>query len=215
MIGQPTATAGDRTSVAASAGPTLTQLIMPSKSEISRARRQAQAKAMVIAGLASAAYWGLVIASTVLLLRLICAAMLIVAVVATATSIMHDANHAALTRSARLNRLFGYSADLLGASSWLWRFKHNHLHHGNPNVVGVDNDISRAPFARLAPAQPWRPWHRYQPIYMWFLYGFLAIKWLTFGDFCNLIRGRVGEQLLPRRPLIRDLPVILGASTRT
>jgi linoleoyl-CoA desaturase len=188
----------------------LTQLIMPSKAEISRARRRAQGKAIVIAGLASAAYWGLVIATTVLLLRLICAAMLIVAVVATATSIMHDANHAALTRSARLNRLFGYSADLLGASSWLWRFKHNHLHHGNPNVVGVDSDISQAPFARLAPGQPWRPWHRYQHVYIWFLYGFLTIKWLTFADFSNLIHRRVGEQPLPRRPRLRDLALILG-----
>ena len=77
MIGQPTATAPDGTSVAARARPTLTQLIMPSKGEISRARRRAQGKAIVIAGLASAAYWGLVIASTVLLVRLICAAMLI------------------------------------------------------------------------------------------------------------------------------------------
>jgi linoleoyl-CoA desaturase len=138
------------------------------------------------------------------------AATFIVAVVATASSIMHDANHAALTRSARLNRLFGYSADLLGASSWIWRFKHNHLHHGNPNVVGVDSDISQAPFARLAPEQPWRPWHRYQHVYVWFLYAFLTIKWLTFADFFNLIHGRVGEQPLPRRLRPRDLALMLG-----
>jgi len=181
---------------------------MPTKGEIARARRRAHGKAVFIALMALAAYWGLVIANTPLYVRLVCAAVLIVAVVATATSVMHDANHAAFTRSARWNRVFGYSADLLGASSWLWRFKHNHLHHGNPNVQGVDSDISQAPFARLAPAQPWRPWHRYQYLYMWLLYGFLAIKWLTFADFSNLIHGRVGEQPLPRRSRFRDVALL-------
>jgi linoleoyl-CoA desaturase len=106
--------------------------------------------------------------------------------------------------------LLGYSADLIGASSWLWRYKHNHLHHGNTNVVGVDSDISQAPFARLAPEQPWRPWHRYQYLYLWFLYGFLAIKWLTFADFSNLIHRRVGEQPLRRRPRSRDVSLMLA-----
>ena len=195
---------------AAIAGPTLTQLIMPTPGEISMARRRGQCKAVLIAVMAVTAYWVLVVAAESLLLQLVCAAALIVAIVATATSIMHDANHDALTRSRRLNRAFGYSADLLGASSWLWRFKHNHLHHGNTNIVGVDSDISQAPFARLAPEQPWRPWHRYQYLYMWFLYGFLAVKWLTYGDFSNLIQRRVGEQPLRRRPRRRDVCVILA-----
>jgi linoleoyl-CoA desaturase len=192
------------------ADPTLMQLIMPTAAEISAARRRGQRKAVLIAVLAVTAYWGLVVAAGSLLVRLVCAAVLIVAVVATATSIMHDANHGALTRSGRLNRAVGYSADLLGASSWLWRFKHNHLHHGNTNIETVDSDLSQAPFARLAPGQPWRPWHRYQYLYMWFLYGFLAIKWLMYGDFSNLIHHRVGGQPLRHRPGRRDLSLILA-----
>jgi linoleoyl-CoA desaturase len=123
---------------------------------------------------------------------------------------MHDANHGALTRSARLNRIVGYSADLLGASSWLWRFTHNNLHHGNTNVDGVDSDISQAPWARLAPTQPWRRWHRYQHVYMWFLYGVMTLKWLTFGDFSNLVRGRVGDQPLRQRPRRRDVAMMIA-----
>lgn len=209
MIGQSTATAGVWTSDAVVSQAALTPLIMPTSAEISMARRRAQGKALVIGAMALSAYWGLVIADGGVLLRVICAAALIIAVVATATSVMHDANHGALTRSARLNRVLGYSADLLGASSWLWRFKHNHLHHGNTNVVGVDSDISQAPFARLAPTQPWRPWHRYQYLYLWFLYGFLAVKWLTFADFANLIQRRIGEQPLRRPPRRRDLALML------
>jgi len=210
VTAQLTMEAPDRAPVARSTRLTLTQSVMPTEAEISRARRRAQGKAIVIGVLGVSAYWGLVIAATSFVVRVACALTLVVAAVATATSVMHDANHSALTRSTRWNRVFGYSADLLGASSWLWRFKHNHLHHGNPNVVGVDNDISQSPFARLAPQQPWRRWHRYQHIYMWFLYGFLSVKWLLFADFSNLIKRRVGDQPLPRRPRRRDFALLLS-----
>ena len=99
-----------------------------------------------------------------------------------------------------LNHVAGYSLDALGGSSWLWRFKHNTLHHGNPNVEGVDSDISQAPFARLAPMQPLRPWHRWQHVYLWFLYGFFAMKNLVFGDFRTLAAARIGPKALRTRP---------------
>ena len=107
---------------------------------------------------------------------------------------MHDGNHGSFSRHAWLNHVAGYSLDALGGSSWLWRFKHNTLHHGNPNVEGVDSDISQAPFARLAPMQPLRPWHRWQHVYLWFLYGFFALKNLVFGDFRTLAAARIGAQ---------------------
>ncbi len=193
--------------------PSLTQLITPTPSEILRARRRLQAKTAAIAALALAGYWGLVLAPGNVVLRFVSALVLIWAAVATATGVMHDANHAALSRSPRTNRVLSYSADLLGASSWLWRFKHNHLHHGNTNVVGVDSDISQAPFARLAPQQPWRSWHRYQHMYMWILYGFLAVKWFAVADFANLATGRVGGQSLPRRPNRREMSMLMAGKS--
>jgi linoleoyl-CoA desaturase len=80
--------------------------------------------------------------------------VLIVALTATATCVFHDANHASFSTSRLVNRLAGFTGDLLGASSWIWKFKHNNLHHGNTNMVGFDADIDQAPFARLAPDQP-------------------------------------------------------------
>ena len=62
---------------------------------------------------------------------------------------MHDGNHGAFSTLRRVNRIAGWSSDLLGGSSFLWRFKHNTLHHGNTNVVGYDTDIDQMPFARL------------------------------------------------------------------
>jgi linoleoyl-CoA desaturase len=92
-----------------------------------------------------------------------------------------------------------YTSDALGASSWLWRFQHNTLHHGNANVVGFDADIALAPFARLAPSQPWHSWYRAQHVYIWPLYGFLALKNLLVSDVATLISGRLDQQPIRHR----------------
>jgi len=86
----------------------------------------------------------------------------------------------------------GLHLDLLGGSSWVWRTKHNKLHHANTNVVGIDTDIDQAPFARMAPQQPWRPWHRYQHPYMSPMYGAMALRMVFFADFAAIARNQLG-----------------------
>jgi linoleoyl-CoA desaturase len=184
--------------------------MFPTTEEIDRGRRRLHRKAAAIGILAVGSYSGLVFASVGLLWRVTFAALLVVAVVAVATGVMHDGNHGAFSRSARVNRLAGWTSDLLGGSSFLWRFKHNSLHHLNTNVVGYDTDIDQAPFARLAPQQPWRPWHRYQHIYMWLLYGFLTLNWLLLSDFITLRRGKVGDHALAMPVRKRDVALIIA-----
>jgi linoleoyl-CoA desaturase len=162
----------------------------------------------VIVALAVAGYSGLVFVDGGLPVRVVGALVLAIAVAATGTGIMHDANHGAFCRSPRANRLVAYSADVIGASSWVWRFKHNTLHHASTNIVGIDNDIDQAPFARLAPQQVWRAWHRYQHLYLWLLYGILAAKWFAVSDINAVARGGFGESRFPRRPRRRDLAVL-------
>jgi linoleoyl-CoA desaturase len=173
--------------------------VLPSANDVRRGRRQLHLKAMIIATLVIAAYWGLVMTNTGLLVRMTCAAVLATGLIAVATCIMHDANHGAFSQHRWLNRLVACTADGLGASSWLWRFKHNTLHHGATNVEGVDSDIAQAPFARLGPSQRWRSWHRLQHIYLWPLYGFMAMKNLLVGDLKNLVTQRIGPQALHKR----------------
>lgn len=187
----------------------LTQQVMPSPAEIARGRRQLHRKAAGIAALGVASYLGLVFAPVGFLVRVGCALALAIAAVATATSIMHDGNHGSFSRSHRVSRVAGWSSDLLGGSSYLWRFKHNRLHHGNTNVVGFDTDIEQSPFARLAEQQQWRPWHRYQHVYMWPLYGFLSVQWFVMSDYVTLIQRRVSKHQLPVTPRTRDVALIL------
>ena len=93
-------------------------------------------------------------------------------------------------------RRAAYTSDLFGASSWLWRFQHNTLHHANANVVGFDADIGwlRSP-PRAAAALA--AWYRDQHVYMWPLYGFLALKSLLVSDVVALDQGPVRTERLP------------------
>ena len=178
---------------------TLWRSAFPTDAEVRRARRLLHLKALFILALVVLSYWGLVIANRGLGVRLASAAVLTTGLIAVATSIMHDANHGAFFRNTRMNRLLAYVADGLGTSSWLWRYKHNHLHHGSTNIEGVDSDIALVPFVRLAPGQTWRSWHRYQHLYVWPFYGFYALKNLFVTDVRNLARGQIGDQQLRER----------------
>ncbi len=187
----------------------LTQRMMPTSGEIRRGRRHLLWNSLFIAVLSAGSYLGLVFAPVGLLLRLVLAALLVIGCVAIATSVMHDGNHGAFSRRRGLNRLAGWSSDLLGASSYLWRFKHNTLHHGNPNVIDYDTDIDQMPFARLAPQQPWKPWQRYQYLYMWVLYGFLTLQWFVISDYVTLAKRSGGVHPMHIPPRRRDIALIL------
>jgi linoleoyl-CoA desaturase len=186
----------------------MTEAVRPTSRELVVARRYVQSKAIIIAALTVGSYWLLVVQQSPVIAKILSAATLAVALTAVATSIFHDANHASFSTSRTLNRMAGYTGDLLGASSWIWRFKHNNLHHGNTNMVGIDADIDQAPFARLAPDQPWRPWHRYQHLYMWVLYGFLTLQWFLISDFVDLKNHGIGRHRFARQPRRRDVCMI-------
>ena len=173
--------------------------LLPTSAEITSARRRLHGKAVAIVALFATSYYALVISNFAVPIRLAAAAVLVVALIAVATSIMHDANHGSFSHHRWINRTLAYTSDALGASSWFWRMQHNTLHHGNTNVVGFDADIELAPWARLAPTQPWRRRFRWQHIYIWPLYGFISLKNLLVSDFSTLRSNRIGQQPLRSR----------------
>jgi linoleoyl-CoA desaturase len=124
-------------------------------------------------------------------------------------SVMHDANHGAYARSRRVNRAWGLALDFVGASSYVWRFKHNVLHHTYANVDGLDADLDAGPFLRLAPSQRRRALHGWQHVYAWLLYGVLALKWWFVDDVLDVVRGRLGAHPFPR-PRGAELAAFLG-----
>lgn len=111
--------------------------------------------------------------------------------------VQHDANHGAYSSKRVVNRLMGMTLDLLGASSYVWKWKHNICHHTYTNVDGADDDIELRPFGRLAPTQPHHRFHQFQHVYLWFLYCFIHPYWQV-GDFTQIIRAKVAKRRIPR-----------------
>jgi linoleoyl-CoA desaturase len=124
-------------------------------------------------------------------------------------NVMHDGSHGSYSPNPLVNRLMARSLDLLGGSSYVWHRKHNLLHHTWPNVPDLDDDIDTGGLARLSSAQTRKGFHRFQWLYMWPLYGFLAAKWHLFDDFVFLAHCRVGSRQFPR-PEGGDLAVFVG-----
>lgn len=124
-------------------------------------------------------------------------------------SVMHDANHRGLSGNQTVNRIFGFTVDILGAAGALWRIKHNRIHHTNPNIVGVDDDIEVGIWGRFAPGQPWHPWLRFQHIYLWGLYTLLTVKWLP-SDFVEIYTKRIGQNDIERPPAGEIAMLFLG-----
>jgi linoleoyl-CoA desaturase len=113
-------------------------------------------------------------------------------------NVQHDGGHRAYSRRPWVNRLMALTLELIGGSSYMWRWKHGVFHHTYVNVAGHDTDIDLAPLGRLAPNQPRLAFHRWQHLYLWPLYGFLSLKWQCFDDFRKVALGRVKRQPVPR-----------------
>lgn len=125
-------------------------------------------------------------------------------------NIEHDGGHKAYSRRQWLNRLTAMSLDLVGASSYVWRWKHAVFHHNWVNIHGYDSDTELGGIGRLHPADPHLPWHRWQHWYMWPLYGVMAVKWHLYDDFRDLLTGRIGQQSFPRPRGMDLLSVVIG-----
>jgi linoleoyl-CoA desaturase len=97
-------------------------------------------------------------------------------------NIAHDSNHNAISSRRWIARPLKYVFDLCGISSYMWRVLHNTGHHSNINICGHDEDVIARDTLRYSPNTPWKPIHRYQHIYAWFLYGLSTIDYVVWKD---------------------------------
>jgi linoleoyl-CoA desaturase len=137
------------------------------------------------------------------------AVILALAMAALGFSIQHDGGHNAYSRRRWVNKLAAGTLDLMGASSYLWRWKHSIIHHTYTNVTGVDTDVEIGAIVRVTPHQKRWWFHRWQQFYLWMLYGLTASRWHLYGDFKEVITGWMGPHRIPR-PRGRELAVFVG-----
>ena len=166
-------------------------------------------KTVTLLGWLGASYAFLLFGSTSLWSALAGCVSLGLAMAGIGFSVQHDANHGGYSEHKSVNRVLAWTLDVLGGSSYVWSWKHNIFHHSHPNVAGLDADVDIQPFCRVAPAQPLHAAHRFQHLYIWLLYGLLAVKWHFVDDFKDVLNGSVGRQKMPR-PAGRTLVGVLG-----
>jgi linoleoyl-CoA desaturase len=128
-------------------------------------------------------------------------------------NIMHDGAHESFSKSKNLNRVAAFTLSLLGGSHFMWKLKHNVIHHSFTNVDGVDDDIDINPFLRMCDTQTHRWFHRFQHFYVGFLYATMYFFWMFFLDYRKYFRGRIGVVQIPNMQ-VKD-HIIFWASKAT
>lgn len=166
-------------------------------------------KSVVVLGLLAGSYIGILMLGGAVLPTLAVAVVLGLSMALVGFNVQHDGGHRSYSTNRWINKCAALTLDMLGASSYVWARKHNSIHHSYTNITGHDDDIDVGPFGRLSPHQPRMKLHRVQHFYLWFLYGFLPVKWHFFDDFRSLVIGRIGCTKMPR-PRGLDLAIFIG-----
>jgi len=127
-------------------------------------------------------------------------------------AVAHDALHGGYATRPWVNRMLGYTMDLIGASSYLWKITHNIIHHTYTNIHGTDEDLAVSPLLRLSPHAPRKGYHRYQHFYALPLYAMTTLFWVFLKDYQQLLRKDLGPYVnRSHRP--RDVIGLLAGKT--
>jgi linoleoyl-CoA desaturase len=113
-------------------------------------------------------------------------------------NVMHDACHGSYSRKPWVNNIMGLSLNLLGGNAFIWKFKHNIIHHTYTNIDGLDDDIAKSPAMRSCDSQKWVKAHRFQHIYVVFLYAISSFLWVSLMDFNKYFKRKVHNTSLQK-----------------
>lgn len=106
-------------------------------------------------------------------------------------NVMHDACHGSYSSKKWVNEVLGLTLNALGGNSFIWKFKHNIVHHTYTNVDGIDDDIAKSPIMRQCSTQKWVPAHRFQHIYVVLVYAISSVAWVALMDFTKYFKQKV------------------------
>jgi len=108
-----------------------------------------------------------------------------------AFNIMHDACHNSYSEKKWINGIMGLTMNALGSNAFMWKIKHNIIHHTFTNIDGIDDDIANGPLLRQCISQKWMPMHRFQFLYMFLLYAVSTLSWMLRTDFRIYFRRKI------------------------
>lgn len=109
-------------------------------------------------------------------------------------NICHDAIHKAFSENAKVNQLFSFVFNLIGASPYVWNICHNIVHHTYTNIAGHDEDIDVAPgLIRFSDTETVNKLQSYQHFYAFVLYSFSMLSWVFRKDYKKFFQHKIGE----------------------
>lgn len=107
-------------------------------------------------------------------------------------SVSHDALHGAYSSNKTVNKLLGYSFDLLGANGYIWKITHNVVHHTYTNIHEHDEDLEVAEFIRLSPHAEYKFIHKAQHYLAFVAYSFATLFWVFIKDYKYFFKDHLG-----------------------
>lgn len=142
---------------------------------------------------------------------LLCCFLLGFFVAGTGCNVAHDALHGTLSKKKWVNQCFGFSMDLLGSNSYLWKINHNN-HHRFTNIAGLDGDIRENALIRFSPLHPDKKAYRFQLLSLFFVYGsFLLLTVYSF-NFIHMFRRKPQPNMPARHPAKEIIRLVIFKS---
>src|SRR5215216_2925602 len=148
-------------------------------------------KTLILIPLAIVLYVYLLSATYAPVAGIILSVVLGLTLVSIAFNVMHDACHGSYSSKKWVNELLSLTMNALGSNAFIWKIKHNVVHHTYTNVDGIDDDIIKTPILRLCPTQEWKPVHRYQFLYMILVYSISTILWVFLTDMMKYFSKKI------------------------
>lgn len=108
-------------------------------------------------------------------------------------NVMHDACHGSYSTKKWVNYTVGLSMNAIGSNAFIWKIKHNIIHHTYTNIDGVDDDIAKLPVIRLCESQKKFKMHKYQHWYAIFAYSLASLSWVLFTDFLKYFNKKIAS----------------------
>ncbi|MES2416325.1 MAG: acyl-CoA desaturase [Patescibacteria group bacterium] len=158
-------------------------------------------KAFILLAFLCGSYYCVIFANIPAIAKLILCIFIGIDFAAIGFNIMHDAGHGNYSKKyKKINELLVLSLNLVGANAYLWKTKHNILHHTYTNIENVDEDID-IPGMRVHKEQILKKYHKYQHIYWIFLYMFTYFLWVWYADFKKYFTGKINGYKFPKMKL--------------
>jgi len=109
-------------------------------------------------------------------------------------NICHDAIHGSLSSDKKINKLFSFTFNLVGANPYVWNITHNIVHHTYTNIPDHDEDIEVAPgLIRINNEEEVNALQRFQHWYALPLYSLASLSWVFRKDFKKFFQSKIGE----------------------